>query len=70
METVLNVSLPADLIEEAKAITGKRTPASAFKALVALDYLPRQVREAERQLRAGKGKRFSSARKALEWLES
>lgn len=70
METVYTVSLPIKLIEEAKAITGKRTPRAAFKSLVALDYLPAQVRESERQLRAGKGKRFGSAGKALEWLES
>ncbi|MGH8454395.1 MAG: hypothetical protein ACRES4_07305 [Nevskiales bacterium] len=70
METVHTVSLPIKLIEEAKAITGKRTPRAAFKSLIALDYLPVQVREPERQLRAGKGKRFRSAGKALEWLES
>lgn len=70
MDTIHAVNLPIELIEEAKAIIGKRTPLAAFKALIALDYLPPQVRESERQLRAGKGKRFSSARKGLEWLES
>lgn len=70
METLKTISLPVELINEAKAITGKRTPRAAFKSLIALDYLPEQVRESERQLRAGKGRRFGSARKALEWLES
>lgn len=70
METLQTVSLPASLIEEAKAVTHKRTPRAAFKALLELEYLPRQVRQSERELRAGKGRRFSTPRKALAWLES
>lgn len=70
MDNTQTISLPTSLIEEAMAVTGKRSPRAALKALITLEHLPEQVRESERELRAGKGRRFSDARKALKWLES
>lgn len=70
MDEIKSVNLPESLIEEAKLVTGKRSPRAAFKALVELRHVPKLVREPEREFLRGKGKRFSSARKALAWLES
>ena len=70
MDTLQNISLPSSLIEEAKAVTGKRTPRAAFKALVDLRQVPVLVRESEAEFRAGKGRRFRSAEATMKWLES
>lgn len=70
MDTLQNISLPASLIEEAKAVTGKRTPRAAFKALLDLHQVPEIVRESEGEFRAGKGRSFRSAKAAMKWLES
>ncbi len=44
---VETVNLSEELIEEAKAITGKRTPQAAIKALIGLRYVPNMLRESE-----------------------
>lgn len=70
MDTLQNIVLPARMVEEAMATTGKRTPRAAIKALLDLRHVPSLVRESEAEFRAGKGKRFRSAKTAMKWLES
>ena len=72
------VKLTAELGRRLRRATGKKTTAAAVRAAVArvadeaadLAELPAQVRPSERELRTGKGRRFTDARAALKWLES
>jgi hypothetical protein len=64
------VTLPVSLIEEAKAVTGKRTPRAAIKALVELRHVPTPLRKSERDFAGGKFNMFTSAKEALKWLKS
>ena len=72
------IKLTPELGRRLRRATGMKTTAAAVRA--ALDRvaeeasnladLPPQVRTSERELRAGKGRRFTDASPAFRWLES
>jgi len=72
------INLTADLNRRLRRATGKKTTAAAIRAALnrvadeAADIaeLPPQVRQSERELRAGKGRKFADAGAAMKWLES
>jgi hypothetical protein len=72
------IKLTPELGRRLRRATGKKTTAAAVRAALdrvadeaaELTDLPQQVRTSERELRAGKGRRFSDAGEALKWLES
>lgn len=70
MDALKTISLPADLIEEAKAMTGKRDARAAIKALIELRHVPVPLRESERDFARGHYKTFKSAKEAMKWLKS
>jgi hypothetical protein len=70
VDNLQTISLPESLIEEAKLVTGKRTPRAAIKALVGLRYVPEMLRESERDFARGNNKTFTSAKEAMKWLKS
>ncbi|MBA4287350.1 MAG: hypothetical protein C0434_17675 [Xanthomonadaceae bacterium] len=59
-----------ELAEAAGAAKSKARPKAAAAKPVPLAQTPAVVRESEREFRAGKGKRFKSAKAATAWLES
>jgi hypothetical protein len=72
------IKLTPELGRRLRRATGKKTTAAAVRAAldrvageaVDLADLPTQVRTSERELRSGKGRRFTDAGAALKWLES
>lgn len=70
MDALKTVSLPAELIEEAKAMTGKRNARAAIKALIELRHVPAPLRDSELDFARGRHKTFTSAREAMKWLKS
>ena len=75
--TSVTVQLSEREIEALKARTGKRNAQAALKAWAARANAERTVaklraalKESLQEEAAGKGKRFSSGREAIHWLES
>ncbi len=77
------MNIPESLIERAKAVTGQTRRDAAIRAVIelaeaaavtkAIDSTPELqalVSESERELGAGKGKRFASAKAAMKWLKA
>ena len=77
------MNIPESLIERAKAVTGQTRRDAAIRAVIELaeaaaasavppgdSGLPPLVHESERELVAGKGKRFASATAAMKWLKA
>ena len=70
MDALKTISLPADLLEEAKAMTGKRNARAAIWALIELRHVPAPLRESERDFARGRYRTFTSAKEAMKWLKS
>jgi hypothetical protein len=75
--TNVTVRLSDREIEALKSRTGKRSAAAALKAWAARANAKRSIAEVRAALRdslkeeaAGKGRRFSTGREAIRWLES
>ena len=70
MDALKTISLPAELVEEARAVTGKRNARAAIKALIELRHVPSPLHDSERDFAHGNFKTFTSPREAMKWLKS
>ncbi len=57
-------------LAEASVKPKARRKSAAKPAELPLSALPSEIRQSERELRAGKGKQFTSAKTAIKWLQS